>query len=199
MLFAFPRQAKPFLHADTAADAPPPPPLPPFGSRWYKSDTRMNVTVAARGAPGGGGAALAWGDPVHPRVLVTYLPAPRDVSTDGSAFIATLAWLSDGTNDCDPDDWADHKHCSCDEAIKETCAKGASIPACAHTSVNCLAGTGDFRIGIWDTSTDKGARVDSDGFAQGLGYGDLSQYLKKTFPKYRGYNFRIEGETYFER
>jgi hypothetical protein len=171
-----------------AAAAAPATGLPPFGSRWFKSDTGSNVTVA--------GDALVWRSLVHPRVLMTYLPTAHDVSADGAAFTASLRWLSDGANACAPQDWADHRHCACAEPIAETCAKDRhgqiSVPECAHTSVNCLAGTGDFRIALWDTSTNKAPRVTADGFAQGANYGDVGKILTEKFKAYRGYNFRID-------
>jgi len=45
----------------------------------------------------------------------------------------------------------DGKTCSCGQTLKEQCLPGKGTPSCAKTSVNCIEGTGDFRIAIWDT------------------------------------------------
>lgn len=45
----------------------------------------------------------------------------------------------------------DGKTCSCGQKLKEQCLPGKGTPSCAKTSVNCIEGTGDFRIAIWDT------------------------------------------------
>lgn len=162
-------------------------PLPPFGSQWFTSDSAMNVTVKDQN---GVGPALVWDHPKHPTVLLTYLPEAYDL--EKIPFNVTMRWKSDGTNKCDPYDWEDHKHCSCDEKIKETCKPGKGTPSCARTSVNCLEGTGDFRIAMWDTKSNNAPRVDKDGFAGHLSYDDLGKYLRDHFSAYRGYNFRID-------
>lgn len=60
-------------------------------------------------------------------------------------------WRSDGVNKCDPFDYSDGKSCACSQKIKETCEPGKGTPHCAKISVNCLEGTGDFRLALMET------------------------------------------------
>lgn len=59
-----------------------------------------------------------------------------------------------------------------------------------HTSVNCLAGTGDFRIFIGGTG--RASRVTDDGFANTSSYEEMDRILSQPpFSLYRGWDFRI--------
>jgi hypothetical protein len=50
---------------------------------------------------------------------------------------------------------------------------------------SCLAGTGDFRIGLFDSN--HGKHIDSDGFCKADRYSDMIKQLeKKPFNIYRG-------------
>ncbi|KAK3258807.1 hypothetical protein CYMTET_32163 [Cymbomonas tetramitiformis] len=123
------------------------------------------------------GTYIEWESPKHPDVMLTNLNSPISLVNAGDEAILKMKWKSDGQNTCPAEDWADHKYCKDD------------FP-CAHTSVNCLAGTGDLRIGLLDTNG--AGYVDKDGFADSTSYGEVSKILSSSpFSTYKGYNFRI--------
>mgnify|MGYP006166293325 FL=1 len=174
---------------------PPPPPapvppgsLPPFGSPWVRSDTdavQLSVVDA--------GATLRWTKPKKPSVLLTYLPPARSgsLAKPGDAFTLRFRWRSDGENKCDPFDWSDGKTCSCGQKLKETCEPGKGTPACARTSVNCIEGTGDFRIALWDTTAAARTSRPADDFCPTSSGDGLHACMDKIGAAYRGYHFRI--------
>eukprot|EP01047_Picozoa_sp_COSAG01_P060459 COSAG01_NODE_7413_length_3217_cov_10.390314_3_plen_360_part_00 len=185
---------------------PPPPPmtskLPPFDTPWIRSDSSaVNLTLLEDPTLGLG--VLRWTRPKKPTVLVTYLPAPLSVGTPGQTATVTFRWRSDGENKCDPFDWADNKTCSCGQKLKESCEAGKGTPKCAKTSINCIEGTGDFRIALWDTSAAPATAKPADDFCpQGSGaVGDsLHACMTKIGSLFREYQFRTMphvSTTYF--
>lgn len=101
-----------------------------------------------------------------------------------------IGWRSDGQNKCDPYDWQDGRTCSCGQDIKETCPEGKGTPSCARTSVNCMEGTGDFRIALWDTVSANATHETRDNFVPGASGDELHAYMDKLGADYRGYHFR---------
>jgi hypothetical protein len=117
---------------------------PPFNSAWSRSNaSKVNLTS--------NGSVWRWTKPVKSHSALTYLPTALDLSTPGKSAVIKLSLRSGGKNKCDPYDWQDNKTCSCKQDIKETCEPNKGTPKCAKTSVNCIEGTGDFRMGMWDT------------------------------------------------
>eukprot|EP00959_Pyramimonas_sp_CCMP1952_P063601 1329064-Pyramimonas_sp.AAC.1 len=57
----------------------------------------------------------------------------RGYSEVGDYVVKKFYWMSDGKNTCEEKHYSDGKYCMMEK--------------CAHSSVSCLAGTGDFRIG----------------------------------------------------
>lgn len=59
--------------------------------------------------------------------------------------------------------------------------------------MNCLAGTGDFRIALLDTSEARGQPLADDNWCPaGVGYGDTTKCITGSpFNEMRGYDFRI--------
>ena len=188
--------------------------MPPFGTTWIRSDAdTVNLTVLHDPAVGD---ILRWTRPRKPTVLLTYLPAALYLHTPGQEATISFRWRSDGANKCDPFDWADNKTCSCGQKIKETCDPGKGTPSCAKTSINCIEGTGDFRVALWDTSaspinadaTSRGnslakvfgsARL-SDDFCHGASGDGMHACMDKIGAKFREYQFRIMphvSQSYF--
>ena len=165
-LFVLAAAAALFPHDGAAVPSPA-----VFGSPWYPNRHATNLTVDAHAA------ALTWGHPSHPDTVVTYLPLALPLDVDGAFAGVELTWESDGTDDCPARDWADHGFCKNDEP-------------CMHTSVHCLAGTGDFRIGLLDSNG--AGRVDGAGWAETTSYSGVDKALSsKPFSGYLGYSFRI--------
>ena len=102
-----------------------------FGSSWYSNRIETNLTVM--------NDTLLWQDMSKPDTILTYLPTPLSLSRNGDTASVRLTWESDGSDDCLPRDWSNHQYCKNKEP-------------CMHTSIHCLAGTGDFRIGLLDSS-----------------------------------------------
>jgi hypothetical protein len=125
--------------------------------------------------------------PKKPTVFLTKFAKSASLAKVGDTFVTKIGWRSDGGNKCDPFDWTDGKTCSCNQKIKETCAAGKGTPSCARTSVNCIEGTGDFRIAVWDSG---GAEQASDDFCAGAGGDDLHTCIDKIGTSFHGYHFR---------
>eukprot|EP00040_Diaphanoeca_grandis_P040549 m.261893 g.261893 ORF g.261893 m.261893 type:complete len:317 (+) comp43642_c0_seq1:196-1146(+) len=172
---------------------------PPFDSEWIRSDsTVVNLTMLNN-------ETVRWTKPKKPSVIMTYFPVATSIANAGDVFKTVFAWRSDGQNKCDPFDWQDGKTCSCGQQLKETCAKGKGTPTCAKTSVNCIEGTGDFRIALWDTSTSSPAppgrsvtaRPEDDFCPSG---DDLHTCMDEIGKHFREYHFRTMphvSTTYF--
>lgn len=131
---------------------------------WFKSRTDMQFNSAS--------GAFNWTNISKPDVVVGYLSVPVQLPATIS-----MMWKSSGTDDCPPSNFANHGYCRNDEP-------------CMHTSVHCLAGTGDFRIFVGDSSG--AAKIAKDGFAPTTSYSKMDEYLKSApFSQYNGYDFRI--------
>eukprot|EP00959_Pyramimonas_sp_CCMP1952_P090730 1899471-Pyramimonas_sp.AAC.1 len=94
-------------------------------------------------------------------------------SEPGDSVILKFGWLSEGVDECPSSMYHHGKYCQ-------------SEWPCAHRSISCLAGTGDFRIGLFDSKTGKTDKVHRDNFASGKRYGDMIKNLEK-------YPFRYES------
>mmetsp|Transcript_21376 Transcript_21376/g.40811 ORF Transcript_21376/g.40811 Transcript_21376/m.40811 type:complete len:392 (+) Transcript_21376:1-1176(+) len=114
------------------------------------------------------------------QIVLTRLLYSERISEPGDTIIKKLWWRSSGSDDCEDASFEEGGFC-----------KG-SWP-CAHQSVSCLAGTGDFRIGLFDSITGQaGETVNADGFADALTYRAMEKQLSRhPFGTYRGYHFRI--------
>lgn len=154
---------------------------PPFNSAWIRSDpSQVNLQS--------NGTVWRWTKPAKHSITLTYLPTSLDLSTPGKSAVIKLSWRSSGQNKCDPYDWQDGKTCSCKQDIKETCEPGKGTPSCAKTSVNCIEGTGDFRMGMWDTQK---IHAPPDNFAPADGSVTPGEYLTTHLSKFRGYHWRF--------
>ena len=106
----------------------------------------------------------------------------------------------------------DGKSCACKQAIKEQCDPGKGTPHCAKTSVNCIEGTGDFRLALMETrrnsnidntnNVDAGkgkGGVPTDNFCPTTGGDNLHACIDQIGADYRAYQFRFMphvGTTY---
>lgn len=130
---------------------------------------------------------------------MTYFPNETSIAHPGEAFRLSFAWRSDGRNKCDPFDWQDGKTCSCGQKLKESCIPGKGTPSCARTSVNCIEGTGDFRIALWDTSESKHSEP-KDNFCNATGGASSHACMDVIGEKFREYHYRTMphvSTTYF--
>lgn len=174
---------------DTSPGLAAPPTLPPFGTTWIRSDSSaVNLTLLED--PSIGIGALRWTRPKKPSVLLTYLPSPLSLATPGQSATIAFRWRSDGENECDPFDWVDNKTCSCGQKLKESCEPGKGTPHCAKTSINCIEGTGDFRIALWDTSAAPAKTQPADDFCSGETGEGLHGCMSKIGSLFREYQFR---------
>lgn len=115
---------------------------PPFNSTWLRSfSSKVNLTVLQGDASSGGAPVLRWTEPEHFSAVFSYLKA-TSLEKDGATVNISMRWRSSGDNICPASCYAGHEYCqskSCQEA------------KCVSKSVNCLGGTGDFRIALLDT------------------------------------------------
>eukprot|EP00240_Pyramimonas_obovata_P001329 CAMPEP_0118941282 /NCGR_PEP_ID=MMETSP1169-20130426/33494_1 /TAXON_ID=36882 /ORGANISM="Pyramimonas obovata, Strain CCMP722" /LENGTH=468 /DNA_ID=CAMNT_0006885989 /DNA_START=80 /DNA_END=1486 /DNA_ORIENTATION=- len=142
---------------------------PPFSSKWYKGRADYAFTQTPD--------IVKW-EPQNPQVVITHFRAER-ISATGDIVKKRLRWMSTGGDACPLADYSSGNYC-----------KG-SWP-CAHRSVSCLAGTGDFRIGLFDSLTEEAGYVDGDGFADANQFVEMNKQLAASpFSKYRGYHVRF--------
>jgi hypothetical protein len=69
------------------------------------------------------------------QVVLTHVRRER-LSEPGDTVVKRFRWRSEGLNACPASSWSGGGFCSHDWP-------------CAHDSLSCLAGTGDFRIGTY--------------------------------------------------
>ena len=157
--------------APTPAPVPTPPPAPAvFDAPWYADQNKTALSVGA-------GGVLTWDRMAKPDTIVTHFKAPLSLAADGDVAAVRMQWQSNGTDACPPRDWANHGFCKDDEP-------------CMHTSVHCLAGTGDFRIGVLDSNGM--GQVSAPGWCDGCDYSGIGKRLSSApFSGYLGYSFRI--------
>jgi hypothetical protein len=156
----------------------------------------VNLTVVPDSA-GTHGSVLRWEKPKKPTVIMAKFKESTSLAKVGDEFRTSIGWRSDGVNKCDPFDWTDGKTCSCGQDLKETCEPGKGTPTCAKTSVNCIEGTGDFRIAIWDTG---GADMPKDNFCPSSSGDTLHDCMDNIGATYHGYHYRTMphvSTTYF--
>jgi hypothetical protein len=168
------------------AQPQPQPPMPPFGTPWFSSfAAKTNLTVVPADPTSGAGSAahLRWTKPEHFSAIFGYLPAPVSISKEGSKVNISMRWRSSGDNVCKPECFAKDNYCQSKEC-RET--------KCQSKSVSCLAGTGDFRIALLDTSSATGNVSNSSWCAAGVEYKEMTKCVEgNPFEKMRGYDFRI--------
>jgi len=119
------------------------------GLRWYYSDKPNKLFVNADGN-------LEW-DPEKGEQFITRIPE-KFLSQAGDVVEVSYYWMTDGAHDC-PDCFA--------------CPDG-----CYDDSIECIAGTSDFRVGLFEAD---GEYVDADGLGTS----------NDIFVGYKGYEFRF--------
>ena len=179
---------------------------PPFNSTWLRSyPAKVNLTTVANSSAGI--TALRWDEPEHFSAIFSYLPKPALLSKDGDKVNISMRWRSSGQNlcpaSCVPSPTTlrlSQPLSSTDETLAPSCYAGHDYcqatscqkAKCASKSVNCLAGTGDFRIALLDTSHSSEQVKADDWCAAGVGYKDMTKCVEASpFDKMRGYDFRI--------
>jgi len=157
-----------------ACAAAEPPANPPFHSNWLRSySPSINLTSS--------GGVLRWEQPKHFSSIFSYLPNALPLEK-GHAVNLTMRWRSNGSDTCPEACYSRDNYCQQSDCQKLRCQKN---------SVRCLAGTGDFRIGLLDTSKQT-RRVTNDSWCPaGVGYGDMTKCLIDVGDGVRGYDFRI--------
>jgi len=149
---------------------------PPFNSVWYPSSSQnTNITVS--------NGVLRWDKPKHFSTIFTYLSKPMSLEKSGDKVTINTKWRSSGSDTCSPECTSHGNYCQSSEC---------QATKCEHTSVSCLAGTGDFRIALLDTTRANGTLHAENWCPAGVGYGDMTKCLtSEPFKKMTGYDFRI--------
>jgi len=119
---------------------------------WYHSEDGDYLTVNAQNQ-------IEW-DVRKPHQIIVRLPEQR-LSRPGDVAKVEFMWQSDGAD----------IGCDCGDC-----------PGCFDNDVTCVAGTGDFRIGVFDAD---GEYVTDDGMGTG----------NSIFSGYKGYRFRVFPHT----
>ena len=161
--------------AAAAAAAPAAPaaaaPLNPLAYPIFAADTG----TLARFKVAGGSAAWT---PRHPDTLVAYLP-PQPLSKVGDAVAVALSWRSNGTDECARSTWGGGG------CVANKCASTS-----AYKSVHCVGGTGDFRVGLFDSAG--AGKASASGFCPFTSYSDMEKCLgEKPWGDYKGYHLRL--------
>ncbi len=138
------------------------------GKRWYYSDVPKNYVV-------NGQWQLEW-EPVDDQQIVVKLDEQR-LSEPGDVAEFTYKWLSDGpTTGCD-------------------CMP---LNECIDDDVTCTAGSGDFRMGLFDSSGSGYVTADGGGGENEVfrGYRGYKFYVSPHVSKDAGRRLDINGETH---
>ena len=98
--------------------------------------------------------------PQHPDTLLAYIPS-EPLSTDGAKASVAFSWESSGSDVCLKSSWGG------DGCVANKCDSKS-----AYKSVHCVGGTGDFRIGMFDSSG--GGRVNGSGFCPTSSYDGMT-------------------------
>ena len=78
--------------------------------------------------------------PQHPDTLLAHL-SPQPLAKPGDAASVSFAWRSDGSDVCGASTWGG-----------DGCVANGCSGANAYKSVHCVGGTGDFRVGLFDSA-----------------------------------------------
>lgn len=152
---------------DAEADAPPTP------ANWLHSHDPSLLVVTSD--------EVQW-TPGKPHTILLNLPQPESLSSVGDAVEFRYRWLSDG--DARMPGCTTMEGDVCRAACSDCPMEGSTHPChqidCDHDDdIACLAGTGDFRIGVFDS--DGHGRVDDHGFGE----------TNDVFVGYLGYQWRF--------
>ena len=150
---------------------------PPFNSTWLRSSSsKVNLTL-------NGTSTLRWTEPKHFSAIFSYLPTALPLTKVGAVANVSMRWRSSGDNVCPASCYAGKNYCQ---------SKSCQAAKCVSKSVNCLGGTGDFRIALLDTSHSSDAVKGDNWCPAGVGYKDMTKCVSSgPFPEMRGYDFRI--------
>ena len=124
--------------------------MPPFGSDWYTAQTNSILTSTSQYTYWN--LTTAHGENIN---IVTQFDK-QSTSSSGDSAIIELTWISNGENICPSYMWTES-----DYGYQCENTSYAYIEDCAHHSVNCLAGTGDFRVSLLES---EGVKIDKNGY-----------------------------------
>eukprot|EP00899_Mesostigma_viride_P012880 jgi/Mesvir1/21593/Mv04026-RA.1 len=145
---------------------------PPFNSHWYASHENIKLTHYAEQG------VLEWSHPQPLQMILTHV-TPERLLRAGDVVKKSFLWSSSGHDECPASAYAAGGYCR-------------DADECRSHSVHCLFGTGDFRIGLFDTITNNVTKVWADGFAHASTFARMDEMLKEPpFSQFRGYHFRI--------
>eukprot|EP01084_Bolivina_argentea_P122362 216828_1 len=107
----------------------------PFGSTWYKST--KDITLIKTTDITQWNLTKAHGEDIN---IVTQFNA-HSIKNIGDEARFVMKWNSNGIDKCPSEYWESSTYnYQCEQLPQQY------IESCAHQSVHCLAGTGDFRI-----------------------------------------------------
>jgi len=162
--------------------------MPPFNTPWYSSyspDVNLSLRTTTTSNALGGYPYLHWDSPKHFSAIFSYLQAPIELKAAGDHANLTIRWRSTGANECPASCYAGDNYCQSDKCQKLKCVS---------KSVNCLGGTGDFRIALLDTTHATAAPpISANNWCpSGVEYKNMTKCLEaQPFADMRGYDFRI--------
>ena len=98
--------------------------------------------------------------PKHPDTLLSYI-STQPFSSKGARVSVSFSWESSGSDVCPSSSWGG------DGCVANKCDSKS-----AYESVHCVGGTGDFRIGMFDSTG--GGRVKGSGFCPTTSYDGMA-------------------------
>lgn len=150
---------------------------PPFNTAWFRSyskDTTLNANTNNN--------SVTWQQPKHFTAVFSYFNQSYSIEKTGDEVNVTFEWQSSGENKCPSSCYADNHWCYAETSCSD----------CRGGSVNCLSGTGDFRVTLLDTHDASGEVTGDDWCPGGRDYGTMTKCVEgEPFRNMRGVDFRI--------
>eukprot|EP01084_Bolivina_argentea_P122364 216835_1 len=140
----------------------------PFGSVWYTST--KDITLIKNPDYTQWNLTKSHGEDINIITQLSYNDR-QSIASVGNVARFEMIWNSDGMDKCPSQYWTSPTYnYQCEELPQQW------IESCAHQSVHCLAGTGDFRIALLQSNN---KTVTSNGYSNDI------------FNEMLGYNFHI--------
>eukprot|EP01084_Bolivina_argentea_P259921 438785_1 len=123
---------------------------PPFNSTWYQETLNGSTLLQTSDYVIWNLSQFEHGQSVN---IVTQFD-PISIASVGEKLELEFEWMSNGTNQCPSKYWIDEQYnYQCEYNISGV--NGQSFKNCSAKSVNCIAGTGDFRLILFESNGTK--------------------------------------------
>eukprot|EP01084_Bolivina_argentea_P210652 358469_1 len=153
--------------------------MPPFGTIWYAE--KMEEMLWSTQEYTIWNLTTLHGTTVN--ILTQFEAIP--LQSIGDNVTLQFEWISNGTNVCEPKYWQESQYNYQCEEIGNGFENGSYL-SCAENSVNCLKGTGDFRIALFASN---GIKISASNYTENI-FSNMTGYELRIFPHLSNYATR---------